>query len=140
MLRKVELQRKYSNMQSQVNSCLVEIRSVEEQLEFVRSKKSELKVIKGDLQSNLDQARLVDFSISLVEWRGSNYSDFHDMFVSSLCNDKYKNFIKDVDNNLDALVSEERRLENKLLENRGLIGSLRQGLNWITSEIEKIVN
>ncbi|MEI3614438.1 hypothetical protein, partial [Pseudogracilibacillus sp. SO30301A] len=58
-LRKAELQRDYNSQQAQMNSCLLENRSLEEELEFVRTKKSKLESIKSDLQSNLEEAKSV---------------------------------------------------------------------------------
>jgi len=139
-MSKAHLQQQYNSMHQQVLSCQAESRSIEEQLEFVREKKSELQSIKNDFKTNKQDATLVDLSISIMQWRGSNYGKYHDEYMRDLVNDKYKKLIDEIDNNLDALVTEERRLENRLLENQGLIGKLRQGLNWIASELEKLVN
>lgn len=139
-MTRAHLQQRYNSMHQQVLSCQAESRSIEEQLEFVREKKEELKSIKNDFKTNKQDATLVDLSISIMQWRGSNYGLYHDEYIRDLVNDKYTKLIGDIDQNLDALVSEERRLENRLLDNQGLIGKLRQGLNWITSELEKLVN
>jgi chromosome segregation ATPase len=134
------LQRDYNNQMNQLNTCQADIRSIEEQLEFVRQKKSQLGNLKGDIRENRQKAQKVDMSIQFTEWRGENYGNFNEAYVHDLCNTKYTTYIDEVDNNLDALINEERRLENKLQENQGLLGSIRQGLNWITSELEKITN
>jgi hypothetical protein len=134
------LQQNYNSTLSQMNMCQAQSRSIEEQLEFVRRKKSELGNLKEEIRQNRVSAQRVDMSIMFTEWRGDNYGTFHDAYAYDLCNTKYTTYINEVDHNLDALVDEERRLENNLQENEGLIGRLRQGLNWITSELEKITN
>lgn len=137
---KVEMKQDYNMKQQQLEGARSHGESVEEKLEFVREQKEKLKKIKGDFKTNKTDARKVDIGILTTEWRGSNYGLFHDSFVEKLCEDKYETFIGEVDDNLDALVTEERKLENELLENDGLIGKLKQGLNWLESEIEKVVN
>jgi hypothetical protein len=134
------LQRDYNHTLSQINSCQAQSRSIEEQLEFVRRKKTELDNLKEEIRQNRERARSVDREIMITDWRGQNYGTFHDAYIYDLCSTRYTAYINEVDHNLDALVNEERRLENSLLENQGLIGRLRQGLNWITSELEKITN
>ncbi|WP_164216025.1 DUF5082 family protein [Virgibacillus sp. YIM 98842] len=134
------LQRDYNSTLSQINMCQAQSRSIEEQLEFVRRKKSELGNLKEEIRQNKERARRVDMGIMVTEWRGENYGTYHDAYVYDLCNTRYTNYINEVDHNLDALVNEEKRLENEQLENQGLMGRLRQGLNWITSELEKITN
>jgi len=134
------LQRDYNSTLSQMNTCQAQSRSIEEQLEFVRRKKSELGNLKDEIRENREKAQRIDMGIMVTDWRGQNYGTFHDAYVYDLCSNKYNTYVNEVDHNLDALVNEERRLENRLLENEGLIGKLRQGLNWITSELEKITN
>ncbi|GAB3803361.1 hypothetical protein [Virgibacillus kimchii] len=137
---RLSLQRDYNNQLTQLNQCQAQSRSIEEQLEFVRRKKSELGNLKNDIRDNRQRAYRVDMSIQITEWRGENYGTFNEAYAHDLCNSKYTTYINEVDRNLDALVDEERRLENSLQENEGLMGRLRQGLNWITAELEKITN
>jgi len=139
-MERTALQRDYNNQLSQLNMCQAQSRSIEEQLEFVRRKKLDLGNLKDEIRQNKQRAQRVDMSIQFTEWRGQNYGTFHDAYVYELCNTKYTTYINEVDHNLDALVTEERRLENNLQDNEGLMGQLRQGLNWITSELEKITN
>ncbi len=137
---RTSLQSAYYSKQQEIRLCQNQSRTLEEQLQFVSSKKTELSAIKDDLQTNKTDALLVDHQIHMMEWRGENYGKFHDEYVVDLVRNKYANLLDEVDRNLDALVTEERRLENELLENEGLLGRLRQGLNWISSELEKAFN
>ncbi|MCR6097694.1 DUF5082 family protein [Salipaludibacillus agaradhaerens] len=135
-----QLRAEYSSKQSQLLACQAEHITLEEELEFVRQKKTELQTLKNDVIQNRVNALTVNSSIDFLEWVGSNYATFAETYVDRLCHEKYTNYINEIDDNLDALVDEERRLENKLLENDGLIGKLRQGLNWLSAEIEKLIN
>jgi len=135
-----QLQREYSSKQSELSACQAEHKTLQEELEFIRRKKSELETLKSEVIQNRVSALTVNTSIDFMEWTGSNYATFAESYVDRLCNEKYTKYINGIDDNLDALVNEERRLENKLLENEGLTGKLRQGLNWLTSEIEKLIN
>lgn len=135
-----QLQRQYSGKQSELLACQAEHKTLAEELEFVQRKKSELLTLKSEVIQNRVRAISVNTSIDFMEWAGSNYAAFAESYVDRLCNEKYTKYINGIDDNLDALVNEERRLENKLLENEGIIGKLRQGLNWLSSEIEKFIN
>src|SRR5690625_6850159 len=83
------LQRDYNSTLSQMNTCQAQSRSIEEQLEFVRRKKSELGNLKDEIRENREKAQRIDMGIMVTDWRGQNYGTFHDAYVYDLRSEEH---------------------------------------------------
>lgn len=126
-----------SNAQGSYNACQGRIDDCNYLLRRLKKAKESIADLKSDFKANkkLDK-KMGD---EKTTWQGSTYNNFATkMDVMSEVNEDY--YKKSIDHILDSLNNEITRIENKRMEEYGLLGKLGSWINSLENKIENFFN
>jgi predicted nucleic acid-binding Zn-ribbon protein len=111
--------------------------NISEKLRRLRAAKSAVSDIKNNIAGITK--RVKKSTDQLGQWRGNEYK-WLKSFVENDMASNYGRYHKDVDTVLDHICDEITRLENENSRLGGVIGFLKNAINDLTNEIEKLLN
>lgn len=126
-----------TNAQAQYKACETRIKNYDYLLSRLKPSKNALSELKESFKgcNKIDK----DLYKDKFEWKGSTYNDFS-LRMENLI-DVNKEYLKhSLDRILDSINDEITRIENKKMEDYGLLGRLGSWINSLANKIENFFN
>lgn len=129
--------RQKSNARAQYSSCEQRIEKCEYLLNRLKSAKEQI----ADQKSKFKEIKKSDEKISKEkgEWQGATYNSYEKK-MDSLVQSNEHYYKSHLDRILDSINDEITRIENKKMEEYGLLGKLGSWINSLSNEIENFFN
>ena len=123
--------------EQQYGACQERIRDCEKKLESLKPAKERIAAAK-DAFRDIRRQEKRELNES-TDWKGSTKQDFKNR-ISDILDENDLYYSDTLDTALDSINDEITRLENKVMEEYGLLGRLGSWINSLANEIENFFN
>ncbi|MFC4620325.1 DUF5082 family protein [Camelliibacillus cellulosilyticus] len=133
------LRRDYHNKESQLASHHQHIAMLNEKIARIEAIKKDFADFKSDMKefrSKVSQIAQKDYD----DWQGVLIQEYRTKIYDDLVFTALNTYIDKIDDNLDRLNDELMRLQNEIYSTEGIIGHIKEGLNWLKTKIENLLN
>ncbi len=136
---KEELEKQKNEKERDLKTHHTQLNTIEEKINDAKNivkKFQDLKEDMEDLKKDVRKLKNEDHD----HWKGDLLDKWQDDTDEHLVDGSFKTYIKNIDQNVDDLNEKIMKLENEKLEEQGIIGEIKSGINWLSTEITNIVN
>jgi len=123
---------------SQIQTNKANLSSVDTQLSDVQSAKEKIKEHKDSAKEIYNTFKKLPYN-DKSNWKGTNRNNFKECNFQRSKED-FEHYIDGLDDMLDALVDKEKKLIDEKNDYCIIIEQLNDAWNWLTGQIEKLVN
>ncbi|MBC1896284.1 DUF5082 domain-containing protein [Listeria booriae] len=134
-----KLRADYNTKACQVQEYQINISGLEDKIREIEAIKKDIKVLKKDAK-DLKEKIQNELNKDHEYWKGDLFRTNKNKMKDSLIESGFNTYINKIDDNLDKLNTKQMQLENEIHSTEGLIGSLKSGMNWLSTQIDNLFN
>ncbi|KYG26016.1 DUF5082 family protein [Alkalihalobacillus trypoxylicola] len=133
------LRNDYNSKQQELNACTNEIAVLNGKIAQLDVIIQDFAQFKSDMQDHRNKFRQLA-NENYDQWQGRLFNMSQQNMRANLEFTTLRDYINKVDDNLDELNNERMRLQNQIYSTEGLMGTIKSGMNWLSTKISNLLN